>query len=167
MATTLCTLCTSQSQARIAECCCNQWPKARGGGVRTASELTIDLISLTVSCLSWKEVECQNCWVWCKARTHAGEWVAISMWYCYAVEKSCSLDRTSPLSLFSNLHIPWQQQQRHFAFWVQESRSEINLVCWCGCLWVVDETIVLNILQFGIIIFVCITVFSVLSFVAH
>lgn len=74
--------------------------KSSWGGVRTASELTIDLISLTVSCLSWKEVECQNCWVWCKARTHAGEWVAISMWYCYAVEKSCSLDRTSPLSCF-------------------------------------------------------------------
>jgi hypothetical protein len=31
-----------------------------------------------------------------------------------------------------------------FAFWVQESRSEINLVCWCGCLWVVDETIVMR-----------------------
>jgi hypothetical protein len=109
------------------------------GGFRTASELTIDLISLTVSCLSWKEVECQNCWVWCKGRTHAGEWVGISMWYCYAIEKSCSLDRTSPLSC-TNLHIPWQQQQRHLLS--EYKKADQKLIWFVGvgaCGWLMRQ----------------------------
>jgi hypothetical protein len=137
------TLYITVTRARIAECCCNQWPKARGGGgFRTASELTIDLISLSVSCLSWKEVECQNCWVWCKGRTHAGEWAGISMWYCYAVEKSCSLDRQNKSTLLcTNLHIPWQQQQ-HRHLLSEYKKADQKLIWFVGvgaCGWLMRQ----------------------------